>query len=347
MPTLEEVRDEARNRLKGICGVYRICDGNDMRLCEGHSYGSPLNIGGVGSGYSFFNNFRALEKIRLKARLVTPHFTPDTKFSFLGHELSMPIMGASASGVNSWGGEDVITEAEYCRDTVLGCKAAGTISFRGDSFNYSLEEPHGINAIREAEGWGVQIVKPRDNQTIIEFFKLAEEAGAIAVGVDVDGCGSDAMARHDQPTFKKSPEDIQELVSSTKLPVVIKGIMCAEDAIAAVDAGASVISVSNHGGRVLDHTPGTIEVLPEIVAAVKGKALVTCDGGVRTGYDALKMLALGADAILVGRDVIRAAVGGGIEGVQLHMDYLRQTLAKAMLMTNCQSLGDITKEILL
>ncbi|HMF33947.1 MAG TPA: alpha-hydroxy-acid oxidizing protein, partial [Candidatus Lokiarchaeia archaeon] len=70
-------------------------------------------------------------------------------------------------------------------------------------------------------------------------------------------------------------------------------------------------------------------------------------GGVRTGYDALKMLALGADAVLVGRDIIRAAVGGGIEGVQMHMDYLRQTLAKAMLMTNCRTLTEISREILL
>lgn len=303
-------------------------------------------MGGAGSGSSFFNNFRSLEKIHLKARLVGPHFEPDMTFTFFGRELSIPIMGASAAGVNSFGGEDVITEAEYCRAMVQGCKAAGTISFRGDSFNYSLEEPHGISAIAEAGGWGVQIVKPRDQATIIQFFTLAEEAGAIAVGVDIDGCGSYAMAKHNQPTFRKSAEEIQELASATTLPVIIKGIMCVEDAVTAVDAGAKGIGVSNHGGRVLDCTPGTAEVLPEIAATIKGKALITVDGGVRTGYDVLKMLALGADAVLVGRDLIRAAVGGGAEGVQMQMEYLKETLGKALLMTNCQSLASITKDIL-
>jgi 4-hydroxymandelate oxidase len=91
--------------------------------------------------------------------------------------------------------------------------------------------------------------------------------------------------------------------------------MCVEDAVAALNAGADAIVVSNHGGRILDHTPGTADILPEIVSAVKGKALILVDGGLRTGYDVLKMLALGADGVLIGRDIIRAAVGGGKEGV--------------------------------
>ncbi len=344
--TLVDVREKARERLKGICGVYRICDGLDTRLCQGHSYGRPLGIGGVGSGASFHNNILALKKLRFKMRVIGSHFEPNTMFFFFGKELSMPIMGASVAGVNSFGGEKVITEKEFCRAVVLGCKAAGTVGWRGDSYTYSLENTWGIDAIADARGWGVKIVKPRDQDIVVKFFKKAEEVGAIAVGTDVDGCGSYAMAKYDKPIYRKSVEDLKELVNATALPVIIKGIMSTEDALAAVEAGASAIVVSNHGGRVLDHTPGTADVLPDIVAEVKGKIMILADGGVRNGYDALKMLALGADAVLIGRDIVRAAVGAGSEGVRLQMEYLQKTLTKAMKMTGVKSLTEITSDIL-
>ncbi len=343
--TLEDVRDEARKKMKGYCAVYRTCDGNDTRLCEGHGYGSPINMGGMGSGASFNNNIKALENIQIKPRLIGPHFIPDTKFHFLGQDLSMPIMGAPASGVNSFGGESVITEADFCRAVVMGCKLAGTLGWRGDSFNYDLEHMWGIDAISEA-GIGVQIIKPRPQEIIIQMYKKAERAGCTAVGIDIDGFGSDAMTRHGQARYRKSVEDIRELVSSTSLPVIIKGVMSVEDALEVVDTGIAAIVVSNHGGRVLDHTPGTAQVLPDIVAAVRKRVPVLVDGGIRTGYDVLKMLALGAKGVLVGRDLVRAAVGGGMEGVQMNMEYLRQTLSKGMLMTNCKNLGEISGDIL-
>ncbi|HMD68868.1 MAG TPA: alpha-hydroxy-acid oxidizing protein [Chitinivibrionales bacterium] len=344
--SLEEIRETAKVKLKGICGVYRICDGQDVRMCQGHSYGSPIGIGGIGSGASFANNIKALDAIRLKARLIGPDFQPDTRFEFFGRKLSMPIMAASASGNNSFGGDAVISEPELCRSFVTGCKNAGTMGWRGDSFNYSLDNPYGIDAIAQEGGWGVQIVKPREQATIISFFKKAELVGCAAVGVDIDGYGSNAMARHKQPVFRKSVHDLKELVSSTVLPVIIKGVMSVEDAEAAVDAGAAAIVVSNHGGRVLDHTPGTVEVLPGIAKAVGSKTLVMADGGIRTGYDALKMLASGAMAVLVGRDVVRAAVGAGAEGVVTQMKYLGDDLAKAMKMTGCASLDGISPAVL-
>lgn len=98
---------------------------------------------------------------------------------------------------------------------------------------------------------------------------------------------------------------------------VLKGIMTVEDAIAAERAGCDGIVVSNHGGRALDHTPGTIEVLPAIAAQVKGRMAVLMDGGIRDGLDVLKALAFGADAVLIGRPFCLAAVGGGSEGVKL------------------------------
>jgi 4-hydroxymandelate oxidase len=240
----------------------------------------------------------------------------------------------------------VITEPELCRSIVTGCKNAGTMGWRGDSFNYSLENPYGIDAIAEAGGWGVQIVKPREQATIISFFKKAEMAGCTAVGVDIDGYGSHAMARHKQLVFRKSVHELKELVSSTVLPVIVKGVMSVEDAEAAADAGVAAVVVSNHGGRVLDHTPGTAEVLSAIAKAVGSKTLIMADGGVRTGYDALKMLASGAKAVLVGRDIVRAAVGAGAEGVSAQMRYLGDDLARAMKMTGCESLDRITSAVL-
>jgi len=332
--------------LKGICGVYKDCDGDPRRLCQGQSYGRALGIGGIGSGASFNNNFLALRKYSLKMKLIEKDFTPNPNYNFFGKELSMPVMAASVAGVNSFGGDSVITEQEFCRSVVIGCKEAGTLGWRGDTYTYSLDDSYGINAIAEADGHGVKIVKPRDQETIIKFFKKAEKIGCVAVGVDIDGCGSYAMATNNKLVFKKSTEDIKELTTSTKLPVIIKGVMSIEDASNAVEAGASAIVISNHGGRVLDHTPGTADVLPQITAKFKGKIKIIVDGGIRTGYDVVKMLALGADSVLIGRDIIRAAVGAGTKGVKIHMEYMLKSLTKAMKMTGCKTIEEITSDVL-
>jgi 4-hydroxymandelate oxidase len=344
--TLTQVREEAKKKLMGVCGVYKICDGDSMRICQGQSYGRPLGFGGIGSGASFTNNILALKKLKLKMKIIGDHFEADTKYDFFGKVLSMPIMGASVAGVNSFGGENVISEKEFCRSVVLGCIDAGTLGWRGDTYTYSLENSYGIDAIGEAGGFGVKIVKPREQEAIIEFFRKAEKVNCVAVGVDVDGSGSYAMTTHNKPVFRKNISDLKELVKSTELPVIVKGIMTVEDAIAAKDAGAAAIVVSNHGGRVLDHTPGTIEILPDIVTQLEGKIRIIIDGGFRTGYDILKALALGAESVLIGRDIVRAAVGAGIEGVRIQMEYLQKTLGKAMKMTNCSNLRDIGPEIL-
>ena len=344
--SVEEDRKIAKEKMKGYCGVYRECDGNPSRLCQGQSYGRSLGMGGAGTGASFTNNVKALAKLKLKMRVVGENFEPTTETTFLDKKISMPIMAASVTGVNSFGGESVITEKELCRVIVLGSKKAGTIGFRGDTYTYSLENSYGIDAIAEADGWGIKISKPREQNVIIDFFKKAEKANAIAVGVDVDGCGSLIMAKHGKHVFNKTIDELKELKNATKLPFIVKGLMCAEDAKEAVEAGADAIVVSNHGGRVLDHTLGTAEVLPKIVTELKGKTTILVDGGIRTGYDVLKMLALGADGVLIGRDVIRAAVGGGIDGVYRIMEHFRKTLKKAMKMTSCRSIREISSDVL-
>ncbi|MHA2346543.1 MAG: alpha-hydroxy-acid oxidizing protein [Candidatus Hodarchaeales archaeon] len=347
--SLEDVRERASKKLKAakVCMVYKDCDGNPNRFCQGQHYGRPLGFGGIGSGKSFHNNWLALRKIKLKMKLMDTHFDPNTTFDFFGKKLTMPIMAASVAGVNSFGGESVISERDFCRAVVNGCGEAGTIGWRGDTYTYSLEKSYGIDAIAEGNYGGVKIVKPREQSVIKAFFEKAEKAKVDAVGVDTDGAGSYAMRTHNKPVYRKTQQDINDLVESTNLPVIVKGVMCEEDAYKAMEAGASGIVVSNHGGRVLDHTPGTADVLPEIAMEMESfDVMVVVDGGVRTGYDVLKMLALGADAVLIGRDIVRAAVGAGAEGVRIQMDFLRKTLAKAMLMTGCKNLSDITRDII-
>ncbi len=345
--SVEDHRKVAKEKMKGKCGVYRICDGDSTRLCQGNSYGKPIGFGGVGSGASFANNVSALKSINLKMRVIGDNYTPNTDYDFFGHQLTMPIMGASVTGVNSFGGDNVITEQDFCEASIVGAKLAGTVGWRGDTYTYGWDFMPCYDAICNiADGWGVKISKPRDQETLKKVFKMYEEGGAMAVGTDVDGCGSTIMASHNKPVFRKSPEDIKELVSSTKLPVIIKGVMTVEDATVAVEAGASAIVISNHGGRVLDHTPGTADVLPEIVDALEGKTRIIVDGGVRTGYDVLKMLAIGAESVLIGRDIVRAAIGGGSEGVKEFFILLKKTLEKAMRMTGAATLSEISRDII-
>ena len=343
--SLEAVRDRARKKLQGICAVYPACDGRGDKICQREAYGKPIGFGGAGSGASFTANIAALTRWRLKTRLVGEHFEPATDLTFCDRNLSMPVMGASTGGISRY--NEAITEKDFCRATVRGCRETGTLTWRGDSWFYTPENSPALDILEKEGGDGIPIFKPRAQDILKKFIERAERAKCPAVGIDLDGCGSTIMARHGQPVFRKSTGDLQELVECTTVPFIAKGIMSPEDAEACVEAGVSIIAVSNHGGRVLDHTPGVAEVLPEIVERVRGKVIITADGGVRIGYDVLKMLALGADAVLLGRDIIRAAIGAGTVGVHLHMERMHKTLKQAMLMTGCSDLSSVNKDILI
>lgn len=342
--TLEEVRDRARAKLKGICAVYPACDGKPDRICQREAYGKPIGFGGVGSGASFAANVEAVASLRLRTHLVGGNYEPDTRLNFLGRELSVPAMGASTSGVSRY--VDAIDEKDFCRAAIRGCREAGTLSWRGDTFFYTVDDNPALDAVEAEGGDAIPIFKPRAQDVLKKLITRAEKAGCPAVGVDLDGCGSTIMATHGQPVFRKTAADIRELVESTSLPFIAKGIMTPEDAEACVEAGVGVVVASNHGGRVLDSAPGVAAILPDVVARVGGRAVVVADGGVRTGFDVLKMLALGAQAVLIGRDVIRAAIGGGTLGVRLHMERLRTVLSHAMIVTGCPNLASVDAGIL-
>ncbi|XP_056163193.1 peroxisomal (S)-2-hydroxyacid oxidase GLO4-like isoform X2 [Syzygium oleosum] len=138
-------------------------------------------------------------------------------------------------------------------------------------------------------------------------------------------------------------KDIGWLRSITKLPILIKGVLTHEDAIKAVEAGAAGIIVSNHGARQLDYSPATISVLEEVVHAVKGKVPVFVDGGVRRGTDVLKALALGAQAVLIGRPVVYGLAAKGETGVRSITEMLKDELELTMALSGCPTIKDITR----
>ena len=139
--------------------------------------------------------------------------------------------------------------------------------------------------------------------------------------------------------------DIEWLAGEAGIPVLVKGICRADDALLATQHGASGIIVSNHGGRQLDAAPATIEVLHEVVEAVSGKLPVLIDGGIRRGTDALKALALGAQAVMVGRPVLWGLAVGGAGGVTNALHMLQAELDLAMALSGCASLEDITPDL--
>ena len=236
-----------------------------------------------------------------------------------------------------------ISEIDFAVAVLQGAKNAGSIGWIGNTCDEG-QELTGIKAVKKI-GYGIPIFKPQKNNRLFELIKMAEKSDSLAVGVDIDGVGSTNWELNKKPVFRKSFKELIELVDSTDLPFIVKGIMCIDDALLAVDAGVRVIDVSNHGGRALDSTRGVAELLPEIVKAVNKKVVVTAGGGVRTGFDVMKMLALGADAVLVGRDIIRSAIGGGSEGVRLFFEYLKSDLRRGMIQTSCNNIKEINKNI--
>lgn len=142
-------------------------------------------------------------------------------------------------------------------------------------------------------------------------------------------------------------EDVAWLISRTRLPVLLKGILHPLDVQPALDAGAAGIIVSNHGGRALDTLPAMLDALPAIAAEVAGRVPVLADGGIRRGTDVFKTLALGADAVLVGRPVLHGLAVAGATGAAHVLNMLRAELEVAMVLTGCATLSEIDASRLL
>jgi 4-hydroxymandelate oxidase len=334
---LAEIKKNAREKMKGVCAICRECNGVWCR-------GMVPGMGGAGNGSTMQRNYNKLNEIRLMMKTLHDAKDPDVKFNFLGKVLSSPVMVAPITGLNYNAG-GAIDEEDYIDDIVNGSLECGTIAMIGDGGNPDFYR-WGIEAIKKVDGNGVAIIKPRENSEIIKRIRMAEDAGALAVGVDVDGAGLLVMNTMGQPVGPKSVEELKELVASTKLPFILKGILSVEEAKIAMEAGVTGIIVSNHGGRVLNGTISSVETLTEISAAVGDKMVVIADGGVREGMDIVKFLALGAHCVLVGRPIIWGSVGGRKEGVKLTLETLRNQLYQAMILTGAGSLEEIDKSMI-
>jgi 4-hydroxymandelate oxidase len=331
---LATIKENAREKMKGYCRVCSICNG---KVCAGEVPG----MGGVGTGSSFIDNLTALNKIKLNMRTIHNAKEPKTNTEIFGFVINTPILAAPITGSTyNMGGK--LTEAEYVTSVINGSIGAGTLGMTGDGADPYMYND-GLAAISAKAGAGIPIIKPRSQEEIITRIKAAEKVGAKAIGVDIDGAGLVTMALKGQPVGPKTKEELKEIISATNLPFILKGIMTVEEAKLAVEVGAKAIVVSNHGGRVLDHTPGAAEVLADIALAVGDKITIFADGGVRTGADVLKLLALGAHGVLVGRPLIIGAFGGGAEGVQFTINKMTNELKQAMILTGCASIKDINK----
>ncbi|MDH5654444.1 MAG: alpha-hydroxy-acid oxidizing protein [Spirochaetia bacterium] len=333
----KKVEEKARNRFGNtVCYVCKICDG------ENCASGIP-GMGGVGSMNTFRDNSRALSEIKILPRYIREPVKPDSTFEFLGRKFEHSIMIAPMTGAAT-NMNEALSEKELAQILLLGAREAGSIAFVGDGASpdrYKII----LEALEEAEGFGIFVCKPReDHSQIIKRFKKAEERSVLAVGMDIDAISLKTLEMKSISGSSKTYDDLRRLRDATSLPFILKGILTPEDADLALKAGVDAVIVSNHGGRILDDMPGSARVLPEISDFINRKIPVFVDGGIRSGMDAFKMHALGADAVLTGRPMAIAAVGGGIPAVKYLLSRYESELRKAMNLCGTPQVSSISRK---
>ncbi|CDY39098.1 BnaA01g29580D [Brassica napus] len=310
---------------------------------------------------------RALPKIIMfRPRVLVDVSKIDMSTRILGYPISAPIMIAPTA-------MHMLAHPQGETATAKAAATCNTIMIVSYMASCTIEEvASSCNAIRFLQ---IYVYKRRD--VTAQIVKRAEKAGfkAIVLTVDVpklgrreadiknkmvspqlrnfeglfstevipsEGSGVEAFA---SGTFDASLnwKDIEWLRSITKLPIMVKGILTREDALKAIEAGVDGIVVSNHGARQLDYSPATITVLEEIVHVVGGRVPVLLDGGVRRGTDVFKALALGAQAVLIGRPVVYGLAAKGEDGVRKVIDMLKNELELTMALSGCPTIDDITR----
>jgi isopentenyl diphosphate isomerase/L-lactate dehydrogenase-like FMN-dependent dehydrogenase len=296
-------------------------------------------------------------RIRLRPRVLVDVSQCSTETSVLGLPVRMPVLIAPTS-------LHCLAHPEGECATAQGGAAAGSLMIASTKSTRSLEE------IAQAAGaplW-FQLYIYQSLDIALGLVRRAEAAGyrAIVLTVDVPVLGNrESSKRHNMPlpvlpmveaNFVGLAVDSQDRISVTwktvewlravtSLPILLKGILTAEDALLALEHGVSGIIVSNHGGRQLDGTVTSIEALPEIVAAVDGRCEVYLDGGIRRGTDILKALALGARAVLIGRPALWGLAVDGADGVQRVLEILQAELERAMKLAGCPTLASIDRTL--
>jgi 4-hydroxymandelate oxidase len=316
--------------------------------------------GGAGDELSLADNRASWDRIRLRPRVLVDATSRDLRVSAFGVALEHPIVVAPTAAHQ-------LSHPDAERATARGAAAAGALLTLSTISSVPMEE---VAAAAPGGPRWFQLYAPADRGACLELVNRAVAAGYAAVAVTVDlplpgnrerdlrsgfeidlGAHLPAEQPVDPdtgivvlPTFDWA--ELEWLRGVCPVPLLVKGVLRADDALRAVDAGCDGVWVSNHGGRQLDTSIAGADALPAIAEAVGGRALLVVDGGVRRGIDILKGLALGADLVAVGRPVLWGLAVDGANGVQRVIEILRDELSLAMALAGCATIGDITPDLL-
>ena len=330
-----EVIENARPVIGRFCKACPECNG---RACKNQIPGP----GAKGVGDTAMRNYDAWKEIRVQMDTLIENKPVDTSIELFGKKFKYPFFAGPVGAVNLHYG-DKYDDVTYNDILVSACAGAGIAAFTGDGTNPEVMKA-ATRAIRAVDGLGIPTVKPWNFGTVHEKLEMVKEAAAFAVAMDVDAAGLPFLKNMTPPAGSKSVEELKKIIEDGGLPFIVKGVMTAKGALKAKEAGASAIIVSNHGGRVLDQCPATAEVLEEIVEVVGDSMKILVDGGIRSGVDVFKALAMGADGVLIARPFVTAVYGGGKEGVEAYVSKIAGELADTMAMCGVHKIEDIGPE---
>lgn len=330
-----ECLELARGKMGNYCKACPECNG---RACKNQMPGP----GAKGIGDTAIRNYDKWKEIRVQMDTLVEKRPIDTSLSLFGKNFQYPFFAGPVGAVNMHYG-DSLNDVSYNDILVSSCAEFGIAAFTGDGMDSNVMVA-ATGAIKKAGGLGIPTVKPWNVEMIREKMALVKDAGAFAAAMDIDAAGLPFLKNFNPPAGSKSVEELREIVEAAGVPFIVKGIMTVKGALKAKEAGAAAIVVSNHGGRVLDQCPATAEVLEEIATAVDGSMKIFVDGGIRSGTDVFKALALGADAVIIARPFVTAVYGGGREGVEAYIQKIGSELADTMAMCGVSSISEITRD---
>lgn len=335
--TYEEIIGNAKTCMGEYCKACPVCNG---KAC-GNKVPGP---GAKGSGTVAVRNYEKWQEIKVNMDTICENKVVNLDFQIFGELFKYPIFAAPIGAMKLHYG-DKYDDMQYNDILVPACADAGIAAFTGDGTNPEVMAA-ATRAIMQNAGKGIPTVKPWDIHTLGEKLELIKASGSFAVAMDIDAAGLPFLKNLTPPAGSKTVEELKEIITKAEVPFILKGIMTVKGALKARAAGAAAIVVSNHGGRVLDGCPATAEVLEEIVKAVGNDMKIFVDGGIRSGLDIFKALALGADAVLIGRPYVTAVYGGAAQGVGAYTEKLAAELKDTMAMCGAHSLQEISREML-
>ena len=334
--TYQEVLANARDP-KNKCKACPICNG---KAC-GNSIPGP---GSKGVGDTAMRNYSKWQEIRVNMDTLCESGTPDTSLELFGKKFRYPFFAGPVGAVVAHY-SDKYDDKGYNNVLVKACADNGIAAFTGDGLDATVMKV-ACEAIAASDGVGVPTVKPWNLETIEGKMELVKASGSFAVAMDVDAAGLPFLKGMNPPAGGKTVEKLAAIAKMAGKPFIVKGVMTVKGALKAKEAGAAGIVVSNHGGRVLDQCPATAEVLCDIVDALKGSGMkIIVDGGIRTGVDVFKALAMGADAVIICRPFVPMVYGGAEEGVQLYINKIGAELEDTMAMCGAKDLASITRDM--